>query len=199
MRFARWDDLLAEPEPPPYLPIHAAYRRLARAVAYGAKGDLASAEKERAAFLDARSRVPEGATMAINPAADVLRIAGLVLDGELAFRRGDLDGSVKLPREACALEDGLRYMEPPDWIQPVRHTLGAVLASAGRFEEAEKVYREDLEAWPENGWSLFGLATCLEARGSRDAALEARKRFEAVWANADVKIGSTCLCVPSAT
>jgi len=198
MRFGRWDELLLEPEPPAYFPIHAAYRKFARAVAYGAKGDLESAEKERAAFLEARAKVPEGAMMAINPAADVLTIAGLVLDGELAFRRGDLEAAVKFLREACAIEDRLRYMEPPDWMQPVRHTLGAVLASAGRFEEAEEVYREDLQAWPENGWSLFGLATCLEARGEAGEASEVRKRFDAVWANADVEIGSTCLCVPPA-
>jgi len=198
MRFGRWDELLLEPEPPAYFPIHAAYRKFARAVAYGAKGDLESAEKERAAFLEARAKVPEGAMMAINPAADVLTIAGLVLDGELAFRRGDLEAAVKFLREACAIEDRLRYMEPPDWMQPVRHTLGAVLVSAGRFEEAEEVYREDLQAWPENGWSLFGLATCLEARGEAGEASEVRKRFDAVWANADVEIGSTCLCVPPA-
>jgi len=36
--------------------------------------------------------------------------------------------------------------------------LGAVLLNAGRHEEAEKVYREDLKKWPNNGWLLYGVA-----------------------------------------
>ena len=34
-------------------------------------------------------------------------------------------------RAAVALEDTLLYDEPPDWIQPVRHALGAALVAAG--------------------------------------------------------------------
>jgi TolA-binding protein len=86
-------------------------------------------------------------------------------------------------------------MEPPDWLLPTRHTLGAVLVSAKRFEEAEKVYREDLAAWPENGWSLFGLAQCLEALDRKEEAAAVRKRFDSVWSRADTKLTSTCLCV----
>lgn len=73
-------------------------------------------------------------------------------------------------------------MEPPDWWPPVRHTLGAVLLDAGRPEEAEAVYREDLERNRENGWALMGLAQALRAQG-RDAEAEpieqrAREAFQ---------------------
>ena len=51
-----------------------------------------------------------------------------------------------------------RYSEPPDWILPARHSLGAALMQERRFAEAEQVYRDDLARLPENGWSLFGLA-----------------------------------------
>jgi len=199
MRFGKWDEVLAEPEPPVFFPVHAAFRRYARAAALAAKGDLDAAAQEQAAFVEALAKLPETATMAINPAHVALDIARRALEGELAFRRGDVDASVAALREACRIEDGLRYMEPPDWIQPVRHTLGAVLLSAGRHEEAEKAYREDLEAWPENGWSLFGLMKCLEARGKSDDAANVETRFRGVWADADVEIGTTCLCVPTGT
>jgi tetratricopeptide (TPR) repeat protein len=134
--------------------------------------------------------------MAINNARNVLALAAHVLAGEIALAKKQIDVSIKELRAAVAIEDELIYMEPPDWLIPVRHTLGAVLVSAGRFEEAERVYREDLEAWPENGWSLFGLAQCLKARGATDEAGKVQKRFEASWAEADVKPGSTCYCVP---
>ena len=50
------------------------------------------------------------------------------------------------------------------WHQPPRQVLGAVLLEAGRAREAEAVYREDLERFRENGWSLFGLWQSLEAQ-----------------------------------
>jgi cytochrome c-type biogenesis protein CcmH/NrfG len=71
---------------------------------------------------------------------------------------------------------------------------------AGRFAEAEQVYRDDLKRLPENGWSLFGLSQALAAQEKDGAELEAtRARFKKVWAKADVKITSSCLCRPSLT
>jgi hypothetical protein len=133
--------------------------------------------------------------MAINPAEKVLSIAEHALAGEIAFRSGKIDEAVKELTAAAEIEDTLQYMEPPDWVQPVRHTLGAVLVSAKRFDDAEKVYRADLAWWPENGWSLFGLAQCMQAKGSPEAA-ELKERFKKAWSRADTEIESTCLCVP---
>jgi hypothetical protein len=198
MRFGRWDELLAQPEPDASLPITVAKWTFARAVALGAKGEAAKARAEQAAFREACKRVPEDAMMALNKAHAVLAIADGMLEGELCYREGRIDESVAALRKAVALEDDLRYMEPPEWIQPVRHTLGAVLMSAERWAEAEAVYRKDLEVWPENGWSLFGLWKTLAKRGEADAAADAKRRFDAVWAGADVEICATCLCVEPA-
>jgi tetratricopeptide (TPR) repeat protein len=195
-RFGRWDDILAEPAPPSILPITTAMWRMNRAVAYAAKSDIANAEREQVAFREAVKNVPEDALMAINSAHHVLQIAEHFTAGEIAFRRGDLDESLAELRKAIELEDQLRYMEPPEWVQPVRHTLGAFLLSAKRYEEAEKAYREDLAKWPENGWSLYGLSRCLRARGANAEAEEVESRFRKTTARADAKIGSSCLCVP---
>jgi tetratricopeptide (TPR) repeat protein len=95
-------------------------------------------------------------------------------------------------QQAITLEDQLAYMEPPEWALPVRHALGAILLSAGRAQEAEAVYRADLVRWPDNGWSLHGLADSLEAQGDAAGAAEARAKFDKAWAQADVQIGSSC-------
>ncbi len=195
MRFGRWDDILRAPEPASQFPISVALWRFMRGVSYAAKSRVAEAQIEQAAFREAVKRVPEGALFAINPAANVLAIADHVLDGEMAFRRGNLDEAIAALRQAVELEDDLIYMEPPDWVQPVRHTLGAVLVSAGRYEEAERVYREDLEYWPENGWSLFGLSKALHGQGKAQDAAEMEERFRKAWARADMSIRTTCLCV----
>lgn len=196
LRFGMWDEVLEHPEPPEHLPITRAFWRFARASALAAQGEVEKAEQEQAAFRKAVAAVPEGALMAQNPAAKVLAIADLTLNGEIALRKGQIDDAVVNLTEAVKIEDDLRYIEPPDWVQPVRHSLGAVLLAAGRVDEAEKVYREDLERWPENGWALYGLARCLEEKGSPEAAAM-EERFKKAWATADTEIHATCLCIPA--
>ena len=154
------------------------------------------AEHEQAAFLAAARNLPDDAVMAINPAAAIMKIAEHFLAGEIAFRRGSIDESVAQLRQAIALEDELLYMEPPEWVQPVRHTLGAVLLTAGRHKEAEEIYRQDLKEWPENGWSLFGLSRCLRAAGKSAEADKVEARFQRVWSRGGTPIESSCLCIP---
>ena len=198
-RFGRWDDVLREKKPRGKLPIATAMWHYARGVAYAAKGDVRRAKGEQREFRDAVKRVPEGALMGINPAHKVLSIAEKMLDGEIAYRENRIDAAVAVLREGIAIEDDLLYMEPPEWIQPVRHTLGAILVKTGNFSEAESVYRKDLEYWPENGWSLHGLATCLRKRGATAEAEQVESRFAKVWSRSDVNIDSSCLCVPGET
>jgi tetratricopeptide (TPR) repeat protein len=193
MRFGKWDDILAVPEPAEYLPIARAMRLYARGVAYAAQGKKAEARAEQTAFLEAKVKVPDSAYFGNNKAADILGIAEHLLAGEILYREGKADKGIAELKDAVKREDALRYDEPPDWIQPVRHALGAMLVRANRPEAAAVVYREDLRRNPENGWSLFGLAKSLKMQKSDDAA-EFQERFTKVWANADVKLSSSCFC-----
>jgi hypothetical protein len=88
----------------------------------------------------------------------------------------------------------LRYSEPPDWVVPVRHALGAFPLHGGQSAEAEAVYRKDLRRWPDNGWSLHGLWAILEAQGKKTEAAKVRARLDEIWKHADVKITSSCFC-----
>ena len=197
LRFGMWDELLALPEPREDLPITRAMWRFTRAAALAAKGNTAAARDEQRQFRQSVTRVPPGAIMAINPAEKILRIADEMLEGEILFREGRVNEAIERLRAAIEIEDTLTYMEPPDWVQPVRHTLGAVLLHAGRPADAELVYREDLRRWPENGWSLHGLADALKALGRLEESNALRDRAKAAWARADVKVGPSCLCVPA--
>ena len=93
-------------------------------------------------------------------------------------------------------EDALHYDEPPGWIIPVRHSLGASLLQAGRYAEAEQVYRADLRKLPANGWALFGLAESLDVQGKKTEAKVVRAQFKKSWARGDVTITSSCFCFP---
>ena len=195
MRFGDWDAILAEPAFPDFVPISRSLQHYARAVAYAAKGDTTSAEKEQAAFLAARARVPKEATFGNNAGPEILDVAEYLMKGELLYLKGEIEPGLAAMKEATAREDKLRYDEPPSWIQPTRHPYGAALLQAGRYAEAEAVFREDLRRLPENGWGLFGLERALRLQ-KKDAEADAvKKRFEAVWSKADMKIRSACLCL----
>jgi len=196
VRFGRWDEILASAEPPETLPISRALRLAARGIAYAAKGEIAAAREEQKKFADAAKRVPPDAAYSNNLGVDVVAVAEAMLDGEILYREGKTNLGLAQLREAARREDKLRYDEPPGWIIPVRHALGASLLQVGRVQEAEDVYREDLARWPNNGWSLYGLAQALkfQDRHAEAAAIEAR--FKEVWKHADTEITSSCLCLP---
>ena len=195
-RFGRWDELLAEPAPPKFLPTTTAVWRAHRAIAYAAKKDFAAAEAEFEAFRAAKEAVPEPTTDPEESGVEFLDVSELFIAGEIALQKGEWDEAIRLLEEAVVAEDELGYGEPPLWLQPVRHTLGAVYMKAGQPAEAERVYRKDLDQWRGNGWSLFGLARALEEQGRTDEAATVRAEFERAWAGADAPITTSCLCIP---
>lgn len=196
IRFGRWDELLAVPEPPEHLPVSRSLRLYGRGVALASTGKAAEARAEEKAFLAQKAKVPAEATFGNNGAADLLGVAEKLLAGEIAYREGKHDLAVAELTEAVAREDKLRYDEPPDWIQPVRHALGAVLLELGRAADAESVYRVDLKRAPGNVWALHGLAEShrLQKKDAEAKATDAQLRV--AMKNADVKLTSSCMCLP---
>jgi tetratricopeptide (TPR) repeat protein len=193
-RFGQWDEILKEPAPPEIFPIARAMRHHIRAVAYAAKGETAKARVEQSAFREAATRPAKEATFANNKATDLFAVAADFLEGEILVREGEMEAGIKALRAAVVKEDKLRYSEPPAWVVPVRQALGAFLLKHGESAEAEAVYREDLRRWPDNGWSLFGLAACLEPQGKKAEAAAIRAKFDEIWKHADVQIPSSCFC-----
>ena len=195
IRFGKWDDILNEPEMPEMFPIARAFRHHARGIAFAAKGKVGDARESQKLFRIAMKQVSADATFGNNKASDLFAVADAMLEGEILVREGKTKEGIVALRTAVALEDKLRYSEPPDWIIPVRHALGAFLLHDGQAAEAEKVYRDDLKRWPENGWALFGLAASLDAQGKSDEATTVRERFNKAWKRADSPIRSSCYCV----
>jgi tetratricopeptide (TPR) repeat protein len=191
VRFSRWDEILETKAPAEDLPYARAIWHYARGRALAARLDGAAAAVE----LDALRQLVQDPALAdaaveFNAAPDLLAIAADVLAAYVAVAAQDYATAVRRLRNAAAREDDLVYGEPPEWSVPVRHDLGEVLLRAGRAADAETAFREDLEKFPENGWSLDGLTRSLTAQGRGDDADAVRRRFEAAWSTADMPIGS---------
>jgi tetratricopeptide (TPR) repeat protein len=186
VRFARWDEILATPEPPKARPHSRALWHYARGRALVARGDLPGARREAEQLRAIRSGgALDGLRMEFNPSPELVAIADGVLTGWIEAGAGRWDAAVAALREAVAREDALLYGEPPEWTVPARHDLGAVLLRAGRTAEAERTFREDLDRFPRNGWSLGGLAVALKAQGRAAEAGSVEAQFERAWRTAD--------------
>ena len=191
VRFAQWRALLEDTLPPDgNEPYPRAIWHYARGTAYAKTGRLAEARAELAR-LDAIAADPALARIKvknINAAAALVQIARLTLQADIAAAEGRVGDAVPLLAQATAIEDGLAYDEPHLWLAPTRHALGAALLAAGRYDDAQRVYREDLRHYPANGWSLAGLAEALRRSGRADEARAVEAQARVAWRHADVPL-----------
>jgi tetratricopeptide (TPR) repeat protein len=194
VRFGLWNELLEEPRPPEDLLVTVAFWHYGRTVAFAALGRVDEAAAEFDSLEQAYDRVPESRLIGNNTARTVLDVGVPMAEGELEYRRGDYDRAFELLREAVRRDVALRYDEPWGWMMPVRHSLGALLTEQGRLDEAEAVYRADLEIHPENGWALHGLAECLRRTGRTVDADACQERFKSAWEHSDIEISGSCYC-----
>jgi tetratricopeptide (TPR) repeat protein len=146
---------------------------------------LRAGEADFARVYLARVREGAGADAVFrgHAAAHLLGTVAGILEGEILRADDRLADAITAFEAAVALEDELVYDEPEPLPFAARHWLGAALLEAGRFADAERVYRDELADHPRNGWSLVGLQQALEAQGRPSADVEAE--LAASWARAD--------------
>ncbi len=210
VRFGKWADIITAPLPED-TDLYAATTAMtlyAKTLAHSALGHLPEAEAMRDRFLAAKAVVPDTRRVHNNTVVDLLEVGTAMIDGELAYRRGDHDDAFAHLRRAVELEDGLAYDEPWGWMQPTRHALGALLLEQQRYAEAEAVYRADLGLdttlsracrHPNNLWSLHGLRECLNHRASQgdDVAAETTmvtQQLDLALARSEVDVKASCYC-----
>jgi tetratricopeptide (TPR) repeat protein len=188
VRFGMWDALLEAAPPQEGLPHAQALWHYGRGRALAAQGDARGAARELAAVRAILADPAlEGLRMEFNRSADLLGIAERVLTGWAAAEAGRMGEAIAALEEAVHREDALLYGEPPEWSVPTRQDLGAVLLRARRWTEAEGVFQEDLEHFPENGWSLAGLSRALDGLSRHEEARAVWERFQQAWATADTE------------
>jgi tetratricopeptide (TPR) repeat protein len=184
LRFHHWDEMLKMPQPDPAMKTATVFWHFGRGLALAATGQVSEAEAEYKVVSDAEAATPPDVIFAMpfnNKAKDIMKIAKNVLGANIAIAKKDNAGAIVMLRQAVAIQDTLKYGEPPDWFFPVRESLGAVLLMTGDAVGAEKVFREDLDRNPRNPRSLFGLHQVLiQQKRDYDAGF-VQKQFDASW------------------
>ncbi|MEP5732450.1 MAG: hypothetical protein ABJL67_24130 [Sulfitobacter sp.] len=205
IRFGMWEDILEMPLPEDteVRCSKVAMIQYAKALALSALGRIPEAEAQHAVFLAAKARVPDSRLLHNVRTIDLLEIATAMLDGELAYRKGDYDTAFQRLRDAVTLDDALPYDEPWGWMQPTRHALGALLFEQDDAAQAEHIFRQDLGLaaglpracqHPDNVWALRGLYDCLTAQGKTTEAAHLKLRLDLAEARADRPIKAACGC-----
>ena len=204
VRFGKWEDIINRPinENKKDYPSSVVMARYARGVAFAALGKQAEAEKERELFFEVRTDSSFAQRCMLSnfmydpnrPGEGILDIAEAVLNGEIEYRKGNFKEAFDQLRLAVKRDCNLEYSEPWSWMMPTRHVLGALLLESGNAAESESVYREDLEQYRNNIWSLMGLHQSLKQQNKLEEADSVLALFQIASASAEIKIGASCLC-----
>jgi tetratricopeptide (TPR) repeat protein len=191
IRFHKWNEILAMPQPDAEMKITTGFWHFARGMALAGTGKLSEAEAEYKIVSEAEQNTPPDMVFAMpinNKAKDILKISEDVLGAKIAVARKDYTQAIALLTAAVAIQDTLKYGEPPDWFFPVRESLGGVLLINGDAAGAEKVFRADLDRNPRNPRSLFGLHQALKAQKRNYDAGFVEAEFNNSWKGGEVKV-----------
>jgi tetratricopeptide (TPR) repeat protein len=188
LRFRMWRDVVALPVPPTDDVLASLLSSFARAEALLGLNRLPEAKAEGRAFEHAAAAIPDGVVYRSNPIAQVRAVLRAVLVARLEQAEHGPAAAVDAWQRAVDAQDRLAYHEPPPFYYPTHETLGAALLAAGRLDDAERVFREDVSRHPGNGRSLFGLWQVLRARGPAADAERTHDLFLKAWAHADVEL-----------
>ena len=194
VRFGKWEEILSYSTPAPEFKYSLGIYHYARGIALSALGRKEDALKELSYIKPLKdTQEISNLVKAGQPSAQLLEIAEKLLQGQIDFMEGNFESSIKSFKKAVALQDDLPYTEPPFWYYPTRQSLGRVLIEAGKFEEAEAVFKKDLEDYPRNGWSMFGLYKVLEIQGKTEEAKKYKDKFDVIWQLSDIQLESSII------
>ncbi|MBL0745667.1 tetratricopeptide repeat protein [Chryseolinea lacunae] len=195
IKFGQWEKILTLPQPTDDLIYPTAIWHYTKGMAYANLNKAAEAREELKKLneLSASPAIAEQLNWGINKVTDVCKISSKVLEAELYIKEGKHKEAIQLLSDAIHIEDSLNYNEPPDWFFSVRHILGNVLLKTKDYEQAEKIYREDLAHWPKNGFALNGLAESLVAQGKTSEAEAIKQQFTEAWKYADITLQASVI------
>jgi tetratricopeptide (TPR) repeat protein len=189
VHFSKWDDVLAAPAPAPHHVYATALYHFARGAAHAGKEDLAKAKEELSALQQLRTdpalQLPMGP---FSPAAEGAKVATALLKGMISTREANVVAAIDHFKEAAALEEAMVYTEPRDWMLNPKQYLGAAYVRAKQWQNAENVFKRDLNQNVQNVWSLYGLLEALNQQNKKAEANIIGKQLDIAMKESDTEL-----------
>jgi tetratricopeptide (TPR) repeat protein len=187
VRFGMWDEALAVPEPEQDLVIATFMRLYGRGMAHAGLGDVVAGQADLKAM---QAIVDSGEFSAqMDRQGDIgnilASIATSLVEARIARANGDAPTEIAKLIDAVTSQDSLPYTEPPYWHFPIRQSLGSAYLRAGDNQMAVNTFNQDLANFPNNGWSLHGLAEAYRALGQPTEDLDQALKF--AWQYSDIE------------
>lgn len=187
VRLQRWDEVLAEPLPPPGLGLLEGYSAYARGMAYAHTGRLEQARAELAAVhrLGGQPTVQRARMYGEDAPAKLMALAEDMLAGSIARAEGRHDQAIAFLRKAADADDEFGN-DPPLFGGGVRLALAGALLQAGRIDEARKEIAESVRLNGPSTWTHLALAQAAELSGAREEGQRQSALARAAWKNAEI-------------
>jgi tetratricopeptide (TPR) repeat protein len=189
VHFNKWEEILATPEPAKHHVYAVALDHFARGAAHTAKGDLAKAKAEQSRLQgllkDPALQLPMGP---FSPAAEGAKVASALLKGMISTKEGAHVEAIDHYKEAATVEEAMVYTEPRDWILNPKQYLGAAYLRTKQWQNAENVFKKDLNQNVQNVWSLYGLLEALNQQGKKVEANIIGKQLDIAMKESDIEL-----------
>ena len=194
VRFAKWDEILTYKKPIEEFKFSLGLYHYARAIAFASEGNIEIAKIEQQKILPLKD-APEIKVIikAGQPSDKLLEIANHLAMGQIELASNNLDSAIMHFEMAVEIQDELPYREPEFWYYPTRQSLGHALLLNKNFDEAVSVFNKDLEDYPRNGWSYFGLYKAHQSLGNNELSKNALTKHEEIWQMSDVELQSSVI------
>lgn len=189
LRFEKWDDILATPQPETKYTYANVLYHFGRGMAYAGKNNLEDATKEAAMLNDLMN--DESLKIPMSPFSPVIEgssVASETLNGFIALKQKDTKKAITHLEEAAKREWEMVYTEPRDWMLNPYQWLGSAYIADKKYKKAEEAFRKDLSRNARNVWSLSGLEKSLRSQGKRKEAMAVKNELKKASAKADIVI-----------
>ena len=189
LRFNRWSEILALPQPDPKNPVLAALSHFARGSAFAATGDVKSAESERKALASTVTGIPADTPLGYNMAKDV---AGTLAGKFWTRALRKLRETARRRSIPCARPCNCRIKWPttsrPIGIIPCANRWAARCCAMGRPPKRKKCFAKICNVTRETGVRYLDCGrACWRRRRMTDADW-ARREFMVAWKSADTQL-----------
>ena len=189
VRFGHWNELLAGTQPDSLQVYSNILFRFGRGMALAQQGKLREARHEletlRLLMKDSSLAIP---LTPFSSALEGAAVAESLLNGSIVLGEKKYDEAIEIFEKAVKTEENMVYDEPRDWLLNPKQYLGNAYLKIGKWENARKVFQNDLKTNGENGWALFGLYQAFTTGNKKNEGERIFARFKKAFAKADTEL-----------